>query len=56
MKRPVNRRKSQSYLRVRRPYPNAADPGYFVNKMVDSVLAVATGMGAVTILFYFVTL
>ena len=32
------------------PYPGAAQPRYFLNKIVDGCLAVATGAGACTIL------
>lgn len=49
------RRKAHTCLRFR-PYPNAADPRYFVDKLVDGILAVATGMGAVTIFFYLITM
>lgn len=56
MKTTVNRRKSRAYLRCRRPYPNAADPSYFVDKLVDGILAIATGMGTITILFYLITM
>lgn len=55
MKTAVNRSKSQ--LRIyRRPYPNAADPGYFTNKLLDGILAVCTGMGTITILFFLITM
>lgn len=38
------------------PYPNAAEPKYFLNKFIDGVLAVATGAGTFTILFFLMTL
>lgn len=38
------------------PYPNAAEPGYFLNKFIDGVLAVATGAGTFTILFFLMTM
>lgn len=44
------------YPNYRRPYPNAADPQYFIDKLVDGVLAVATGMGTLTIVFFLITL
>lgn len=40
----------------RRPYPNAADPSYYVNKVIDVMLAVVTGMGSVTALLFLVTM
>lgn len=40
----------------RRPYPNAAEPSYYVNKVIDIMLAVATGMGSVTALVFMATM
>lgn len=40
----------------RRPYPNAADPRYFVKKIVDGLLSVVTALGALTILFFLITM
>lgn len=37
-------------------YPNAAEPGYFLNRIIDGMLAAATGMGTVAILFFLVML
>lgn len=57
MKQTVTNQPRQTHVRrYRRPYPNAADPSYFANKLVDGILAVATGMGTVTILFYLMTI
>lgn len=39
-----------------RPYPNAADPRYFLNRVIDVALAVATGMGAITFFFFLATM
>lgn len=47
--------KSNLYI-YRRPYPNAADPTYFLNKLVDSILAVVTGMGTISIMLFLVTM
>lgn len=44
------------YRHYRRPYPNAADPSYFLNKLVDGVLAIVTGMGSITFFFFLVTM
>ena len=38
------------------PYPGAAEPRYFLNKFVDGCLAVATGAGLCTILFFLTVL
>ena len=48
------RRQTNLYI-YRRPYPNAAEPSYYLNKAVDVMLAVATGMGTITALFFLVT-
>ena len=40
----------------RRPYPNAADPSYFLNKLVDTMLAVVTGMGSISVLLFLITM
>ena len=37
-------------------YPNAAEPGYFLNRIIDGMLAAATGMVTVAILFFLVML
>ena len=47
---------SSAYRHYRRPYPNAADPQYFLNKLVDGALAVATSMGCFTIFFFLLTM
>lgn len=38
------------------PYPNAAEPRYFIDKAIDAALAIATGMGTLTILFFLITM
>ena len=40
---------SDAYRHYRRRYPNCADPHYFLDKILDGLLALATGMGTVTI-------
>ena len=47
---------SSAYRYYRRPFPNAAEPGYFIDRLVDGVLAVVTGMGTLTILFFLITM
>lgn len=53
-------RKNHSHLSIvypnyERPYPNAADPQYFIDKLVDGILSIATGMGA-TVVFVLLAL
>ena len=40
----------------RRPYPNAAEPRYYLNRLLDAALSVATGMGCVTVFFFLITM
>lgn len=44
------------YRHYRRPYPNAADPSYFIDKLVDGLLSVATCLGSITIFFFLATM
>lgn len=44
------------YPNYRRPYPNAAEPQYFLDRLVDGALAVATSMGTLTIIFFLITM
>ena len=48
-------RRSNLYV-YRRPYPNAADPSYFLNKLGDAMLAVVTGMGSICALLVLITM
>jgi len=59
MKATHSRKKNQNlyvYRHYRRPYPNAADPSYFANKLVDGILSVVSGMGVITFFFFLVTM
>lgn len=48
---------SRTYMELRPlPYPNAAEPNYFLNKIVDGLLAAATTAGTFTILFFLITM
>lgn len=47
---------SAAYRHYRRRYPNAADPQIFLTKILDGMLALATGMGTVTIFFFLITM
>ncbi len=44
------------YPNYRRPYPNAADPQYFIDRLVDGALSVATALGSITVFFFLVIL
>ena len=44
------------YRHYRRPFPNAAEPSYFINKLVDGMLAVVTGLGSITFFAFLVTM
>lgn len=37
-------------------YPGAAEPRYFAEKLLDGVTAVVTGMGAIAVLFFLITM
>lgn len=39
-----------------KPYPNAADTSYFLNKFTDGLLCSASCVGVVTILFFLLTM
>ena len=39
----------------RRSYPNAADPAYFRDKLVDIVLSLVSTMGIITFFLFLVT-
>lgn len=38
------------------PYPNAAEPGYFADRLLDGITAMAICIGVVTVLFYLATM
>lgn len=38
------------------PYPNAAEPGYFAEKLLDGLTALASCIGVVTVLFFLATM
>ncbi len=44
------------YPNYQRPHPNAAEPQYFLDRLVDGALAVATSMGTLTIVFFLITM
>lgn len=51
MNRPYYARRARRY-----PYPNAAEPGYFTGKLLDTITAAVTCMGTVTLFFYLATI
>ena len=52
----VNSRTSSPYVHYRKPYPNSVEPTYFLDTVIDGILAMATVMGSVTILFFLLTM
>lgn len=52
----VNSSTSSAYIHYRKPYPNAVEPAYFLDKVIDGILAAATVMGSVTIFFFLLTM
>lgn len=38
------------------PYPNAAEPGYFAERILDGLTALAICVGVVTVLFFLATM
>ena len=47
---------SSAYRHYQRPYPNAADPQYFLHKVLDGLIAFASGMGSITVFFFLATM
>ena len=52
----VDTRTSSAYPYYQKPYPNAVEPRYFTDKLIDGMLALATVMGSVTIFFFLLTM
>ena len=52
----VDTRNSSAYTYYPKPYPNAVEPHYFMDKLIDGMLALATVMGSVTIFFFLLTM
>ena len=51
-----NHKNQKTYRCYRRPYPNAADPGYFLDKVVDGILSAVSSLGVITFFFFLVTM
>ena len=48
----VDSRNASPYTHYQKPYPNAVEPRYFTDKLIDGMLALATVMGTVTIFLF----
>ncbi len=56
MKKKVNRRPYSARRTRRYAYPNAAEPGYFLNKILDYITVAVSGFGLITTLFFLATM
>lgn len=57
MKKKSYSRASYSARPVHRyAYPNAAEPGYFLNKILDFITVAVSGFGLITTLFFLATM
>ena len=53
----TTRRRSYSSPVIRRyAYPGAAEPRYFLEKLLDGLTALVTGIGAVTVFIFLITM
>ena len=52
----VDSRNTSAYTYYQKPYPNAVEPTYFLDKLINGMLALATVMGSVTIFFFLLTI
>lgn len=53
----TKRHQSYSAPAIRRyAYPGAAEPRYFAEKLLDALTAFATGVGAVTVFIFLITM
>ena len=56
MKKKSSRRTYSSPALRRYAYPNAAEPGYFLNKALDYITVAVSGFGLTTALFFLATM
>lgn len=42
------------YPNYEKPFPNAAEPQYYLDKLIDAALALSTGLGTLTIVFFLI--
>lgn len=57
MNKRKNHRNAYPALHIRRyTYPNAAEPGYFLNKILDFITVAVSGFGLITTLFFLATM
>lgn len=47
---------TRTYTCSAKRYPNAADKGYFLNRIADVILCAASTMGIVTAFFFLLTM
>lgn len=52
----VDTRNASTYVHYQKPYPNAVEPRYFTDKLIDGMLALATVMGSLTIFFFLLSM
>jgi len=46
------KKKNKNSVKYCPSYPNAANPRYFLNKTLDALTAIASGMGFLTVLLF----
>ena len=56
MKKKTARRHHYSRPVKAYPYPNAAEPGYFLNKILDYITVAVSCLGLVTTFFFLATI
>ena len=56
MKKKVYRHPYSAQPVRRYEYPNAAEPGYFFNKVLDYITVAVSGFGLITTLFFLATM
>lgn len=56
MKKKVYRHPYSAQPVRRYHYPNAAEPGYFFNKVLDYITVAVSGFGLITTLFFLATM
>ena len=52
----IDSRNTSTFAYYQKPYPNAVEPTYFLDKVIDGMLALATVMGSLTIFFFLLTM
>ena len=52
----VDTKNSSTYSHYVKPYPNAVEPRYFMDKLIDGMLAIVSGLGSITFFLFLVTM